>query len=147
MKWWFLGILLRLYGIYIKIKEWIMGFLLESYEKEEAEAVVAAKALSSRIAELEAQVATKDANLAAAVLEVEALRSRPPVVVESDVVSVDFSPVLKKLDELLARPVASSSGGSDSENWNKLWVSIAKLMSDSNYFREFASGVRSRFGM
>ena len=126
-----------------------MGFLLESYEKEEAEAVVAAKALSSRIAELEAQVATKDTELAAAVLEVEALRSKPPVVVESDLVSVDFSPVLKKLDELLARPVAVavSSGGSDAENWNKLWVSIAKLMSDSNYFREFASGVRSRFGM
>ena len=119
--------------------------LLEGYKQKEAEAVVAAEALASRVSELEAQ-------LAASLQEVADLQSRPPVVVKSDAIQVDLSSVLSAVADLKAQVVSIpapvvSGGGSDPANWDKLWSILANVMTQTNKFSKFVDAVSSRFGI
>ena len=119
--------------------------LLEGYKIEEAEAKAAAEVMGSRIVELEAQ-------LDSVYKEIEELRAQPPVVVKSDLVSVDFNPVLSVIADLknqlanIPAPVVSG-GRSDQANWDKLWSVLSTLVTQTNKFSKFVDAVSSRFGI
>ena len=101
---------------------------------------------SGQLNDLRSRLEASEASLVSAVAEIDRLKSLPIPVPETIVrAEVDLSPVLSKLDALLARPVAVAGAG-DQANWDKLWTIAARLMSDSSEFKRFVDGVKSRFG-
>ena len=127
--------------------------LIESYKKEEGEAVQAAEDLNKRIVELEELVKDSDTKVAVAVLELEDAKREIETLESQPLVPgvVDLSPVVKALADLKAQvaslPPPSASDGSDQANWDKLWVALANIMAKMSKFEAFVDNVSNRFGI